>query len=114
MTAIKYLILCSCQCGVGLGVVFDDCRHRQCRYASTSSKLLVIIVGLDKLANMLSRTEQARAWIKGLSGEWTKFTISTGLNPHWVAKFAQGKIENPQAWRVDAVLEHKEKAIRRK
>ena len=63
---------------------------------------------------MNDRTEQARQWLQSIKGQWTAFTMETGLNPHWVAKFAQGVIEHPQGWRVDLVLEQRAKAMRRK
>lgn len=40
--------------------------------------------------------------------------MDTGLNPHWIAKFAQGKIKAPGANRIVILLNYKEKVGRKK
>lgn len=66
---------------------------------------------LDERAAMcilesMDRTESAREYVRTWTGRLAKLSVDTGLNYHWLAKFGQGVIANPQARKIDALLEH--------
>lgn len=57
------------------------------------------------MRSRLTRTEQARAYVRSRRGEYSVLKAETGYSYDWIAKFGQGAIPNPSASRVDRLLE---------
>jgi len=64
-----------------------------------------LVIKYQSVGPMDTITE-IRAQLCARRGQWPVICRDTGLNYHWITKFAQGKIEDPSATKISRLSTH--------